>query len=113
LFQAWVFFPSHSWHGCTLIFDDLRDEKKKRPKAGAIAQDAVAIKKGQNLGQTFGFQEMGSFRCEGCGEEFQIRHHPTVADPVIATRQVHWLEKVLADEHDRQTKHPDRIQLPD
>lgn len=74
---------------------------------------AVAIKKGQNLGQTFGFQEMGTLRCGGCGEEFLIRHHPTVADLAIAGKQAHWLEKVLADEHERDKKHSDRIELPE
>ena len=74
---------------------------------------AVAIKKGQRLGQTFGFQEMGTLRCEGCGEEFLIRHHPTVADPAIAAKQADWLEKVLADEHERDRKHSDKIELPE
>jgi hypothetical protein len=74
---------------------------------------AVAIKKAQNLGQTFGFQEMGTLRCEVCGEEFLIRHHPTVADYSIAAKQILWLGKVLADEHERDRKHSDRIELPE
>ena len=31
---------------------------------------AVAIKKGQSREQAAGLQEMGTLRCEGCGEEF-------------------------------------------
>jgi hypothetical protein len=74
---------------------------------------AVAIKRGQNLGEASGFQEMGALRCEGCGEEFLIRHHPGFADPSIAAKQAYWLEKVLAEEHERDKKHADRIQLPE
>jgi hypothetical protein len=33
---------------------------------------AVAIKKGQSLEQAVGFREMGTLRCEGCGEEFSL-----------------------------------------
>ena len=74
---------------------------------------AVAIKKGQNLGQTFGFQEMGALQCEVCGEEFMIRHHPTVADYTIAAKQTLWFVRVLADEHERDSKPSDRIELPE
>jgi len=56
---------------------------------------------------------MGTLRCDGCGEEFTIFHDPTSVDNQAAERQAHWLEKVLAEEHDRERKHPDRIQLPD
>jgi hypothetical protein len=74
---------------------------------------AVAIKKGQTSEKAAGFQEMGVFRCDECGEEFTIVHHPAVADKKAAERQAHWLDKVLADEHERQKKHPNRIELPD
>jgi hypothetical protein len=35
---------------------------------------AVAIKKGQNREKAAGFLEMGTLRCDGCGEEFFISH---------------------------------------
>jgi hypothetical protein len=74
---------------------------------------ALAIKKGQSREKAAGFQEMGTLRCEGCGEEFLIHHHPASVDKWIAEKQAKWLEKVLADEHERDKKHPDRIELPD
>jgi hypothetical protein len=75
---------------------------------------AVAIKKGQVREKApADFKEMGSLRCDGCGEEFLILHDPIFMDKTIAERQAHWLEKVLAEEHEREQKHPDRIQLPD
>ena len=87
------------------------------PKWYELWQDrtmkAVAIKKGQSREKAVGFQEMGIFRCDACGEEFSILHHPVDADKNTAARQAHWLDKVLADEHEREKKHPDRIELPD
>jgi hypothetical protein len=74
---------------------------------------AIAIKKGQKPGEASGFQEMGTLRCDGCGEEFLIRHHPTFADRRIADKQAYWLEKVLAEEHERDKKHSDQIELPE
>ena len=74
---------------------------------------AVAIKKGQNREKAEGFQEMGVLRCDGCGEEFVIGHQPAFVDKKIAEKQAGWLEKVLAEEHERDLKHPDRIELPD
>jgi hypothetical protein len=56
---------------------------------------------------------MGTLRCEGCGEEFLIGHNPQSVDMRVAERQAKWLEKVLADEHERDKKHSDRIVLPD
>jgi hypothetical protein len=74
---------------------------------------AVAIKKDQTRDKaTADFQEMGILRCDGCGEEFIISHHPAVADKWVASQQAHWLEKVLAEEHERDKKHSDRIELP-
>jgi hypothetical protein len=35
-----------------------------------------------------------------------------LADSWGAERQAHWLEKVLAEEHEREKKHPDFIELP-
>ena len=40
---------------------------------------AVAIKKSSSE-KTTGFQEMGTLRCDGCGEEFFIGHNPRSAD---------------------------------
>ncbi|MFZ0293208.1 MAG: hypothetical protein WAL52_06350 [Candidatus Sulfotelmatobacter sp.] len=73
---------------------------------------AVAIKKGQSLEKATGFQEMGVVRCDGCGEEFVICHQRAFANKWGAEQQAHWLEKVLAEEHEREKKHPDRIDLP-
>jgi hypothetical protein len=33
-------------------------------------------------------------------------------DRWVAERQAHWLQKVLAEEHEREKKHPDLIELP-
>ena len=56
---------------------------------------------------------MGALRRDGCGEEFVIGHQPAFADKKIAEKQAKWLEKVLAEEHERDGKHADRIELPD
>ena len=55
---------------------------------------AVAIKKSSRE-KTIGFQEMGTLRCDGCGEEFFIGHNPKSVDKWVAEKQVKWLEKVL------------------
>jgi len=74
---------------------------------------AVAIKKGQTRDRVHEMQDMGTFRCDGCGEEFIVFHDPGLASKDAAARQAHWLGKVLAEEHERERKHPDRIRLPD
>jgi hypothetical protein len=74
---------------------------------------AVAIKKGQTRERAAGFLEMGTLRCDGCGEEFVIFHEPAVTNNKAAEHQAHWLERVLAEEHERESKHSDRILLPD
>ncbi|HXU16475.1 MAG TPA: hypothetical protein VN708_15185 [Terriglobales bacterium] len=56
---------------------------------------------------------MGTLRCDNCGEQFVIGHPAQKADKKIAERQAHWLEKVLAEEHEREKKHADRIELPE
>jgi hypothetical protein len=48
---------------------------------------SVAIKKGQGSGTMLGFQEMGTLRCEGCGEEFIVGHDPESADKDLAERR--------------------------
>jgi len=73
---------------------------------------AVAIKKSSRE-TTAGFQEMGTLRCDGCGEEFFIGHNPQSVDKWAAEKQANWLEKALAEEHEREKKHSDRIELPD
>jgi hypothetical protein len=73
---------------------------------------AVAIKKSSRE-KTTGFQEMGTLRCDGCGEEFLIGHSPQSVDRWVAEKQAQWLERVLAEEHERDKKHSDRIDLPD
>ncbi|MHB8218081.1 MAG: hypothetical protein ACYDDS_18565 [Candidatus Sulfotelmatobacter sp.] len=63
--------------------------------------------------KTIGFQEMGTLRCDGCGEEFVLGHNPQSVDRWVAEKQAKWLEKVLADDHQCDKKHADRIELPD
>jgi uncharacterized Zn finger protein (UPF0148 family) len=75
--------------------------------------ESVAIKKGQTRERVPDMREMGTLRCEGCGEEFVVFQDPSRANKEAAARQAKWLEKVLAEEHDRERKHPDRIQLPE
>jgi hypothetical protein len=60
-----------------------------------------------------GFKEMGSLRCDGCGEEFLIFHRPAFVNEWLVDQQARWLETVLAEEKERDKKHPDRIKLPD
>jgi hypothetical protein len=76
---------------------------------------AVAIKKGQTQKKTTIASpiEMGTLRCDGCGEEFVIYHDSRLMDKSSAERQAHWLEKVLAEEHERERKHSDHIELPE
>jgi hypothetical protein len=73
---------------------------------------AVAIKKSSRE-KTTGFQEMGTLRCDGCGEEFLLGQNPQSVDRLVAEKQAKWLEKVLAEEHERDKKHSDRIELPE
>jgi len=54
---------------------------------------AVATKKGQSREKSVGFREMGSLRCDGCGEEFLISHDPALADKRVAEKQAGWLER--------------------
>jgi len=72
----------------------------------------LAIKKSSRE-KTTGFQEMGTLRCDGCGEEFFIGHDPKLADKWVAAKQAAWLEKVLAEEHERDKEHADRLELAD
>jgi hypothetical protein len=72
---------------------------------------AVATKKG-SCEKTMGFRGMGALRCVDFGEEFFIGHNPQSADKQVAEKQAEWLEKVLAEEHERDRKHSDRIELP-
>jgi hypothetical protein len=74
---------------------------------------SVAIKKGQTRERAPDMREMGTLRCDGCGEEFTVFHDPRLANKQRAARQAHWLERVLAEEHERDRKHADRIQLPE
>jgi hypothetical protein len=75
--------------------------------------DSVAIKKGQSRERAPDMRDMGTLRCDGCGEEFTVFHDPVFASKEVAARQARWLEKVFTDEHECQRKHQDRIQLPD
>jgi hypothetical protein len=75
--------------------------------------ESVAIKKGQTRERAPEMQDMGTLRCDGCGEAFTVFHDPALADKGTAARQAQWLEKVLAAEHEQDRKHPDRVQLPE
>ena len=78
------------------------------------AVKAVAMKKGQAREKAAAdFLEMGTVRCDGCGEEFVIAHQPAFVDRWVAERQAVWLERVLSEEHERDKKHADCIELPD
>jgi hypothetical protein len=44
----------------------------------------VAIKKGQTREKIAGYMEMGTLRCDGCGEEFLIGHDPAFSDKRVA-----------------------------
>jgi uncharacterized Zn finger protein (UPF0148 family) len=77
-----------------------------------LLMSAVAIKKGQSREKATGFHEMGTVRCDGCGEEFVVNQEPTSVDNRLAEKQATWLEKVLANDHENDKKHPDRIELP-
>ena len=54
---------------------------------------ALAIKKGQTRERAPAFKEMGTLRCDSCGDEFIVWHDPSVADNGVAMRQALWLEK--------------------
>ena len=73
---------------------------------------AVAVKLGQSNEALQGFHVMGTITCEGCGERFSIEHYSAFAGPAAAARQAVWLEKVLANDHERERKHLDKIELP-
>ena len=47
-----------------------------RSESGSVINmgRTLAIKKGQTREKAVGFQEMGVFRCDNCGEEFPIVH---------------------------------------
>jgi hypothetical protein len=55
---------------------------------------AMAIKKSSRE-TTIGFQEMGTLRCDGCGEEFFIGHNPKRSFNSLAgnTIQASWHRK--------------------
>ena len=75
--------------------------------------ESAAIKKGQTRERAPEMRDMGTLRCDGCGEEFTVFHDPSLANKENAARQAQWLEKVLAVDHEQGRKHPDRIQLPE
>ena len=51
--------------------------------------------------------------CDLCGEEFFIGHNPAWVDNRVAENQAKLLENILAEKHERDKKHPGRIELPD
>ena len=95
------------------VWLDLADgyRREQREDLGRYMK-AVAIKKSSRE-KTVGFQEMGTLRCDRCGEELFLGHDPASGDISVAETQAKWLEKVLAEEHERDKKHPDRIELPE
>jgi len=74
---------------------------------------AVAIKKGQSREKAEGFQKMGTFQCDGCGEKFFIGHRRKFVNKRLADKHAHWLAKVVAEEHERDKRHSNRIDFPD
>ena len=78
----------------------------------SLDMKAAAIRRGYTDEKAVGFRDMRTFRCDQCGETFSIVHNPLLADRWVAERQAQWLEKVLAEEHEREKKHPDLIELP-
>jgi hypothetical protein len=71
----------------------------------------IVVKKGWGQAALAGLREMGTLRCDRCGEEFVIGHPPKLADIKTAEKQAHWLAKLLAEDHKREKKHADRIEL--
>jgi hypothetical protein len=94
---------------------DVKSSRRCKAKGGkARPMKAVAIKKGQTRDKApANFQSMGTLRCDVCGEEFVICQSPAFVDKSAADRQAHWLGKVLAEEHERDKKHDDWIELPE
>lgn len=86
-------------------------KEPNRPPGTTV--NAVAVRKGQNRTKAPGLVAMGTVRCDSCGEEFMIGHHPAVANRKNAEKQAEWLDKVLAYDHECDRKHGDRIELPD
>jgi hypothetical protein len=99
------------------VQDDKENTEGKGTEGQAVGEvqqmRAVAIRKGQSREKVASYLEMGTLRCEGCGEEFFIGHHPAFVDKRLADKQAHWLERVLAEEHERDNRHSDQIELPD
>jgi hypothetical protein len=55
----------------------LLSEVQRTESGGVINMErTLAIKKGQTREKAVGFQEMGVFRYDSCGEEFFIVHDP-------------------------------------
>jgi hypothetical protein len=46
---------------------------------------AAAIKKGHTDEKALGFRDMGTFRCDHCGESFSVVHNPLLADRRVAS----------------------------
>jgi hypothetical protein len=94
--------------------DDLKAPNEVCRLGEVDRMKAVAIKKDLTRAEaTADFQAMGILRCDACGDDFVIYHSPAFVNKSVADRQAYWLEKVLAEEHERDKKHPDRIELPD
>ena len=72
----------------------------------------AAIKKGHTDEGAANFRVMGTFRCDGGGELFSIVHNSLLSHRGVEERQAHWLEKVPAEEHEREQKHPGVIEFP-
>jgi hypothetical protein len=65
-----------------------RAGKMTAERAKEIEQmKAVAVKKGQPQADVASFWEMGTLRCDLCGEEFLTRHHPGFVSKEKAVRK--------------------------
>jgi hypothetical protein len=74
----------------------------KEPQSGAMTDEAL-----QQLRPRFNSLYAKTGRPSIAPEKSAL------VDKAAAARQAQWLEKVLADEHERDREHSDRIQLPD
>jgi len=80
----------------------------------SLPSRALAIKEGQDREKPpEDFVNMGTIRCDGCGEEFSIYHHPASADATFAGHQAYWFERTLATNHKSNAIHADRTELPE
>ncbi len=72
----------------------------------------MAIKKGQTERRRTISKKWTRFGVTVAARSSSSDIAPLLLTKTIAERQASWLEKVLAEEHERDKKHADRIELP-